>query len=77
MFLNWVTEDVVIKVIQNWQNFSANVLHHKPVYLHGGHLDRAGYAKFKDLILRCRIKSRSINSSTKEFYGLKQSIELI
>lgn len=53
MFLNWVTEDVVIKVIQNWQNFSANVLHHKPVYLHGGHLiDRAGYAKFKDLILK-------------------------
>lgn len=53
MFLNWVTEDVVIKVIQNWQNFSANVLHHEPVYIHGGHLiDRAGYAKFKDLILK-------------------------
>ncbi|MGL4687523.1 MAG: sulfite reductase subunit C [Fusobacteriaceae bacterium] len=53
MFLNWVTEDVVIKVIENWQNFSANVLHHKPVYLHGGHLiDRAGYQKFKELILK-------------------------
>lgn len=53
MFLNWVTEDVVIKVIQNWQSFSANVLHHEPVYIHGGHLiDRAGYAKFKDLILK-------------------------
>ncbi|MGL5124276.1 MAG: sulfite reductase subunit C [Fusobacteriaceae bacterium] len=53
MFLNWVTEDVVIKVIENWQNFSANVLHNKPVYLHGGHLiDRAGYQKFKELMLK-------------------------
>ena len=52
MFLNWVTEDVVIQVIGNWQKFSANVLHHKPMYIHGGHLiDRAGYQKFKEMIL--------------------------
>lgn len=52
MFLNWVTEDVVMKVIGNWQKFSANVLHHKPMYIHGGHLiDRAGYQKFKEMIL--------------------------
>lgn len=52
MFLNWVTEDVVLGVIGNWQKFSSNVLHHKPQYLHGGHLiDRAGYQKFKEMIL--------------------------
>lgn len=52
MFLNWVTEDVVINVIKNWQEFSANVLKNKPQYIHGGHLiDNAGYAKFKEMIL--------------------------
>ena len=52
MFLNWVTEEVVIAVLKNWQNFSANVLHHKPFYIHGGHLiDRAGYNKFKEMML--------------------------
>ena len=52
MFLNWVTEEVILQVIENWQKFSANVLHHKPMYIHGGHLiDRAGYQKFKELIL--------------------------
>lgn len=52
MFLNWVTEDVILQVIGNWQKFSANVLHHKPMYIHGGHLiDRAGYQKFKEIIL--------------------------
>ena len=52
MFLNWVTEDVILQVIGNWQKFSANVLHHKPMYIHGGHLiDRAGYQKFKEMIL--------------------------
>lgn len=53
IFLNWVTEDVVLGVLKNWQDFSADVLNHKPVYLHGGHLiDRAGYNKFKELILK-------------------------
>ncbi|MDI3548209.1 MAG: anaerobic sulfite reductase subunit [Halanaerobiales bacterium] len=53
MFLNWVTEDVVLGVIGNWQEFSAEILNHKPVYLHGGHLiDRAGYDKFKEMILK-------------------------
>ncbi|XXF59560.1 hypothetical protein PQ745_05065 [Thermoanaerobacterium thermosaccharolyticum] len=53
IFLNWVTEDVVLGILKNWQDFSAEVLNHKPVYLHGGHLiDRAGYNKFKELILK-------------------------
>ncbi len=52
MFLNWVTEEVVLGVIRNWQAFSANVLENKPQYIHGGHLiDRAGYNKFKDMLL--------------------------
>lgn len=52
IFLNWVTESVIINVIKNWQKFSQNVLEGKPQYLHGGHLiDRAGYAKFKQMIL--------------------------
>ena len=35
-----------------WPKFSAWALDYKPVYLHGGHLiDRAGYIKFKELIL--------------------------
>ena len=52
IFLNWITEDVILGVIGNWQKFSSNVLHHRPEYLHGGHLiDRAGFQKFKELIL--------------------------
>lgn len=53
MFLNWATEEVIIAVLKNWQNFSAWVMDYKPEYLHGGHLiDRAGYKKFKELILK-------------------------
>ena len=52
MFANWVTEDVVLAIFRNWPKFSAWALDYKPVYLHGGHLiDRAGYIKFKELIL--------------------------
>ena len=52
MFLNWATEDVVLSVLGNWQKFSAWVMNYKPEYLHGGHLiDRAGYKKFKELML--------------------------
>jgi len=52
MFLNWATEDVIIGVLKNWQKFSAWVMNYKPEYLHGGHLiDRAGYHKFKEIIL--------------------------
>lgn len=52
VFLNWASWEVVCGVIGNWQKFSAWALDHKPVYLHGGHLiDRAGYNKFKELIL--------------------------
>lgn len=52
VFLNWASWEVVQGVIGNWQKFSAWALDHKPVYLHGGHLiDRAGYQKFKEIIL--------------------------
>ena len=52
LFLNWVTEDVVLGMFANWQKFSAWVMDYKPEYLHGGHLiDRAGYMKFKEMIL--------------------------
>ena len=51
-FLNWVTEDILLTVIGNWQKFSAWVLDHQPVYMHGGHLiDMAGYDKFKEMML--------------------------
>ncbi|MDA8426717.1 MAG: sulfite reductase subunit C [Treponema sp.] len=53
IFLNWVTEEVLLAVIGNWQAFSAEVLNHQPRYLHGGHLiDMAGYEKFKEWILK-------------------------
>lgn len=52
MFLNWATEETIIAVLGNWQKFSAWVMDNKPEYLHGGHLiDRAGYKKFKELML--------------------------
>lgn len=52
IFLNWVTEEVVLAVLGNWQKFSAWVLDNKPLYMHGGHLiDMAGYEKFKELML--------------------------
>lgn len=52
MFLNWITEEPLLQVFANWQKFSAWVMDNKPEYIHGGHLiDRAGYHKFKELIL--------------------------
>lgn len=52
VFLNWATEEVLVGVLSNWTKFSSWVMDHKPEYLHGGHLiDRAGYKKFKELIL--------------------------
>jgi anaerobic sulfite reductase subunit C len=52
MFLNWASKDVILGVLGNWQKFSAWVMDYKPEYLHGGHLiDRAGYKKFKEIIL--------------------------
>lgn len=51
-FVNWATEEDVIAILSNWQKFSAWTLDNKPMYLHGGHLiDRAGYQKFKELML--------------------------
>lgn len=47
LFLNWVTEDVILGMFANWQKFSAWALDYQPVYLHGGHLiDRTGYKEF-------------------------------
>lgn len=47
LFLNWVTEDVILAMFANWQKFSAWALDYKPEYIHGGHLiDRAGYKEF-------------------------------
>lgn len=47
LFLNWVTEDVLLGMFANWQKFSAWALDYKPEYLHGGHLiDRVGYKEF-------------------------------
>ncbi len=52
IFLDYITEDVLLKVIGNWREFSANTLEYKPVYIHGGHLiDKAGYMKFKEMML--------------------------
>ena len=51
-FINFATEEVVLGIFGNWQKFSAWALDYKPEYLHGGHLiDRAGYHKFKEIIL--------------------------
>lgn len=51
-FINFASEEVVLGVIGNWHKFSAWALDYKPVYLHGGHLiDRAGYHRFKEIIL--------------------------
>ncbi|AIS51503.1 anaerobic sulfite reductase subunit C [Thermoanaerobacter kivui] len=53
IFLNWVTEDVVLGVLKNWETFSADVMNNKPEYIHGGHLiDKVGYDKFKEMILK-------------------------
>lgn len=74
VFLNWASEEVVLGAISNWQKFSAWALDYKPKYLHGGHLiDRAGYMKFKELILEgvelnpeCMVAER-INWSETEY----------
>lgn len=53
LFLNWVTEDVLHEVVKNLFEFEAEILEGKPIYLHMGHLiDRAGYHKFKERVLR-------------------------
>lgn len=51
-FLNWASEEVVIGIFSNWQKFASWAIDYKAQYLHGGHLiDRAGYNKFKEIIL--------------------------
>ncbi|MSS78610.1 sulfite reductase subunit C [Anaerococcus sp. AGMB00486] len=74
MFARWMDEDVVIKMMKNWKEFSAYVLDNKPVYLHGGHLiDRVGFPTFKKMMLKdvelneeCLIADR-INWTEKEY----------
>lgn len=52
-FVDFVTEDVVLDIIKNWQPFSEEILKGQPRYLHGGHLiDMAGYQKFKECMLK-------------------------
>ena len=53
IFLNWVTEDVIVGVINNIWKFSAHMLDGSPKYLHMGHLiDKAGYKKFREWALK-------------------------
>ncbi|MGL6106524.1 sulfite reductase subunit C [Romboutsia sp.] len=53
IFLDYITEEVLLDVIGNWKDFSADTLNGIPKYLHGGHLmDMAGYPKFKELMLK-------------------------
>ena len=53
VFLNWVTEEVIVEVIRNIRKFSAHMLDGAPKYLHMGHLiDQAGYKKFKEWALK-------------------------
>lgn len=74
VFLDYITQDVLLAVIGNWREFSANTLDYKPVYMHGGHLiDKAGYQKFKQMMLadvllnpEARVATR-INWSEQEY----------
>lgn len=53
IFLDYITEEVLFKVLKNWEPFSRDTLGGIPKYLHGGHLmDTAGYMKFKELMLK-------------------------
>ncbi|PJE79985.1 Anaerobic sulfite reductase subunit C [invertebrate metagenome] len=53
IFLNWVTEDVLVGVIKNIWKFSEYVLDGSPRYLHMGHLiDKSGYHEFKKWALK-------------------------
>lgn len=52
-FADFLSEDAVLAILRNWQDFSAEVLKGQPRYLHGGHLiDMAGYETFKELMLK-------------------------
>ncbi|MGL4999671.1 MAG: 4Fe-4S binding protein, partial [Cetobacterium sp.] len=53
VFVDFVTEEVLLAILKNWESFSAHVLNGSPKYLHGGHLmDMAGYKTFKELMLK-------------------------
>ncbi|MCI7239396.1 MAG: sulfite reductase subunit C [Peptoniphilaceae bacterium] len=74
MFAKFMSEDAVIQMMKNWQEFSRYVLDGKPVYLHGGHLmDRVGFPTFKKMMLKdvdinpeCIIADR-VNWTEKEY----------
>lgn len=53
IFLNWVSEEVIVSLIRNIFEFEKEMLSGTPIYLHMGHLiDRAGYMYFKDRVLQ-------------------------
>ena len=53
IFLEYVDEEALLAMFNNWKIFSRKVLGDTPIYLHGGHLmDRAGYKMFKELMLK-------------------------
>ncbi|MGL6113960.1 MAG: sulfite reductase subunit C [Cetobacterium sp.] len=53
VFVDFVTEEVLLNILRNWEAFSAHVLKGSPRYLHGGHLmDMAGYKVFKEWMLK-------------------------
>ena len=53
IFLEYVDEEALLAMFNNWKIFSKKVLGDTPIYLHGGHLmDRAGYKMFKELMLK-------------------------
>lgn len=53
VFIDYVTEDVLFAMFNNWVPFSKYVLDNKPIYLHGGHLvDKAGYKIVKEYLFK-------------------------
>lgn len=53
IFVDYVTEDVLLGIFKNWIPFSKEILHNTPVYMHGGHLiDMAGYNKVKEILFK-------------------------
>ncbi|MGL5614709.1 MAG: sulfite reductase subunit C [Sarcina sp.] len=53
IFVDYVTEETLFAIFNNWIPFSKDVLNNQPRYIHGGHLvDMAGYEKVKKLLFK-------------------------
>ncbi|WP_297630486.1 sulfite reductase subunit C [uncultured Clostridium sp.] len=53
VFVDYVTEETLLSIFENWIPFSKYVLHGQPVYMHGGHLmDMVGYEKVKEMLFK-------------------------